>query len=152
MPRTSVALFAGTNPSRLCTCNVKNTHPHTHTQGFEKRKKKGALRLSAERISFALRALNYLPPKAFCVPIFKEAKGKTQAIHLPFCTHSELLQTTQKLMSQRAMTHIKCRFSCFAARLIELPRACSLKSHLQNAALLPAGARKRKGAHLHTLK
>lgn len=129
---TSVALFFPQEPnsSRLCTCNAPPKH----------------------RISFALQALNYLPPKAFCVPIFKEAKGKTQAIRLPFCTHSELLQTTQKLMSRRAMTHIKCRFNCLQRVWWSCHERVRSRVICEKRCASHSRGRNRKGAHLHMLK
>lgn len=122
--------FAGTHPSRLCTSNT-NTHPLAPEDLKEF--------VFAERISFARRApQHYLPPKALCVPIFKEANGKTQAIHLAFCAvDSEPLRITQPLpfITQRAMTHgKKVTFQLFTARLIASPRARSHKSRSQNAA------------------
>lgn len=83
---------------------VTQTHTHSHPRIWKKKK--------MERISYALRALqHYRPPKAFRVPIFKESKGKT-GNSFSCCSHSELLQITQQLISQRAMTHIKFLFNC----------------------------------------
>lgn len=99
--------FAGSYPSSLCTCYT-NTHPLTPEDLVEF--------VFVERISFALQALkHYLPLKAFCVPIFKKHKGKHRQFICLFCTDSEAIETTQKLlfMSQQATCVRKCLFNCF---------------------------------------
>ena len=113
---TLAAAAASQEPIPAGFALVTQTHTHSHPRI-------GKNLFFVERISFALQApQHYLPLKAFCVPIFKEAKGKTQAIHLPFVlssspftSHNGFFHVTANDDSQKAP------FQLFAVSLIALP-------------------------------
>lgn len=126
--------FAGTYPSRLCTCNT-NTHPLTPEDFFVFPWSESHLLCKPCNI-ISLR-------KLFAFQYLKRQKGKhRQFIWLLYSLRAASNHTAAHVTASDD-SH-KVPFQLFAVCLITLPRACSHKSHLQNVVLLPAGAKKRE--------
>lgn len=126
--------------NRLCTCNT-NTHPLTPEDSkmfffflfFVFRR--GNLICSASPCNIiSLR-------KLFVFQYLKRQKGKHRQFICLLYSLAAPSNHTAAHVTASDDSH-KVPFQLFAACLIALPQACSHKSHLQNAILLPAGAKK----------
>lgn len=122
---------------------VTQTHTHSHPRIF--------FCFSVEWISFALQALqHYLPPKAFCVPIFKEAKGKTQAIHLAFVlTPSSFKSHSSSCHSERWLA--ESAFSIVCSVFDRVATSVLAPESFAKCCAAPSWGQK-QGAHLHIPK